>query len=73
MIGGHLPVTTWKDLRKFQRFTADLWSRPQAAHEGRQERGRGRGAIRPVSKYPGYESTRVQGGVQAIYDELNGK
>ncbi|HQZ40419.1 MAG TPA: hypothetical protein PLH72_15400 [Vicinamibacterales bacterium] len=26
-----------------------------------------------MSKYPGYDSTRLQAAVQAIYDELNGK
>ena len=73
VIGGHQPVATWKDLATFQQFTADLWAQTEAAHKAGQDRRRGRGQHGLDEQVPGYDSTRLQAAVQAIYDELSGK
>ncbi len=73
VIGGHQPVAQWKDLQTFQQFTADLWTQTEAAHKAGKSVDDAAAATGWMSKYPGYETTRMKAAVQAIYDELNGK
>lgn len=73
IIGGHQPVSPWKDLAQFQQFTADLYAHAAAAHEAGRTVEQAVADKAWMGKYPGYQSTRLQAAVQAIYDELGGK
>jgi cyclase len=73
VMGGHQPVAQWKDLQTFQQFTAELWTQTEAAHKAGKSVDEAAAATGWMSKFPGYESTRMKAAVQAIYDELNGK
>lgn len=73
VIGGHQAVAGWPDLATFQQFTAELWSQTEAAHQAGKSVDEAAANTGWMSKYPGYESTRLKAAVQAIYDELNGK
>lgn len=73
VIGGHQPVSPWTDLRQFQRFLAELHAQTAAAHKAGKRVDEAVAAKGWMSTYAGYQSTRLQAAVQAIYDELNGK
>ena len=73
VIGGHQGVAQWKDLQVFQQFTAELWSQTEAAHKAGKTVDEAAAATAWMTRFPGYESTRMKAAVQAIYDELNGK
>jgi glyoxylase-like metal-dependent hydrolase (beta-lactamase superfamily II) len=73
VIGGHLPLATWKDIQVFQQFTAELFAQSAAAHKAGRTVDEAVAAAGWVSKFPGYETTRLKAAVQAIYDELNQK
>jgi len=70
VIPGHSPVTTWKDLQEFQRFTSDLLTQTQAAMKAGKSADDAVAGIDLASKYPGYKSERVKAAVQAIYEDL---
>lgn len=73
VIPGHSPVTTWKDLQEFQRFTSELLTATQAAMKaGKSADEAAVALLEVVSKYPGYQPDRVKPAVQAIYEELKG-
>ncbi|MBK5256405.1 MAG: MBL fold metallo-hydrolase [Vicinamibacteria bacterium] len=73
VISGHQPVGPWEDLEEFQRFTTDLLAEARAARAAGKTVEEAAAAKDWMKKYPGYNSTRLQAAVQAIYDELNGK
>jgi glyoxylase-like metal-dependent hydrolase (beta-lactamase superfamily II) len=73
VIGGHQPLATWKDIQVFQQFTAELFAQSAAAHKAGRTVDEAVAAAGWMSKFPGYESTRLKAAVQAIYDELNQK
>ena len=73
VIGGHQPVAGWKDLAVFQQFLADLYAQIAAAHKAGKTVDQAAADKAWMSKYAGYDSTRLTAAVQAIYDELNGK
>jgi len=73
VIGGHQPVSPWADLQQFQRFLADLHATTAAAHKAGKTVDQVVADTAWMSKYPGYQATRLPAAVQAIYDELNGK
>lgn len=73
VIGGHQPVAGWKDVAVFQQFLADLFAHTSAAHKAGKTVEQAAADKAWMSKYPGYDSTRLPAAVQAIYDELNGK
>jgi glyoxylase-like metal-dependent hydrolase (beta-lactamase superfamily II) len=73
VIGGHQPVAGRKDLELFQQFTAALYAHASAAHKAGQTVEQAVADRAWMAKYPGYESTRLQAAVQAIYDEIDGK
>ena len=73
VIGGHQPVAAMQDVAVFQQFLADLYARTTAAHKGGKTVEQAAADTAWISKYPGYNSTRLTAAVQAIYDELNGK
>jgi glyoxylase-like metal-dependent hydrolase (beta-lactamase superfamily II) len=73
VIGGHQPVASWKDLLLFQQFTADLLAETTAAHKAGKTVEEAAASKAWMTKYPGYNSTRLQAATQAIFDELNGK
>jgi len=69
VIPGHSPMMTPKDLREFQRFTADLAS--HATNEMKAGRSVDEAyASFKIDKYPGYKNERVKGAIHAAYDEL---
>jgi hypothetical protein len=57
----------------FQQFTAELFAQSAAAHKAGRTVDDAVAAAGWVSKFPGYETTRLKAAVQAIYDELNQK
>ena len=73
VIGGHQPPATWADLQQFQQFTAELWSTASAAKAAGKTVDAAASETAWLKKYAGYEGTRLQAAVQAIYDELDGK
>jgi glyoxylase-like metal-dependent hydrolase (beta-lactamase superfamily II) len=73
VIGGHQAVAGWKDLATFQQFITELWSQTEAAHKAGKTVDEAVANNGWMSKYPGYEATRLKAAVQAIYDELSGK
>jgi cyclase len=73
VIGGHQAVAGWKDLATFQQFTAELWSQTEAAHKAGKTVDEAAANTAWMSKYAGYDSTRIKAAVQAIYDELSAK
>ncbi|MGE0815289.1 MAG: MBL fold metallo-hydrolase [Vicinamibacterales bacterium] len=73
VIGGHQPVAGWKDVATFQQFLTDLFAETSAAHKAGKTPEQAAADKAWMSKYPGYDSTRLVAAVQAIYDELNGK
>ena len=73
VIGGHQPVAAWKDFALFQQFTADLYAHAAGAHKAGRTVEQAVADTAWMGKYPGYQSTRLQAAVQAIYDELSGK
>lgn len=70
VIGGHLPVSTWKDLEEYQRYTKDLLAATQAAMKAGKSVDDAAASLDLTDKYTGYQSTRLKAAVQAIYDEL---
>ncbi|MEP7309882.1 MAG: MBL fold metallo-hydrolase [Acidobacteriota bacterium] len=72
VIGGHQPVATWKDLQTFQQYTADLLQQSEAAMKAGKSVDDAIASLN-LSKYAGFETTRLKAAVQAIYDELNKK
>lgn len=73
VIGGHQPVAGWKDLATFQQFLSDLFAHASAAQKAGKTVEQAAADKGWMSKYPGYDSTRLPAAVQAIYDELSGK
>ena len=72
VIGGHQPVATWKDLQTYQHYTADLLAQSKAAMKAGKSVDDAIASLN-LSKYAGFETTRLKAAVQAIYDELNKK
>jgi len=72
VIGGHQPVATWKDLQTFQQYTADLLQQTESALKAGKSVDDAIASLK-LSKYTGFETTRLKAAVQAIYDELNKK
>jgi len=70
VVPGHIPVTTWSSFQEFQRFTADLLAAVQSAKSAGQSADQAVGAVDLSSRYPEYDSTRVEAAVRVIYDEL---
>ena len=70
VIGGHQPVSNKQALQEYQRYTADLLAATQAAMKAGKSVDEAAASIDLTAKYKGYESMRVKGAVQAIYDEL---
>jgi len=73
VIGGHQPVAGMKDVAVFQQFLAELYAQTSAAHKAGKTVEQAAADKAWMTKYPGYNSTRLTAAVQAIYDELNGK
>jgi cyclase len=70
VIPGHSPVTTWKDLQEYGRYSADLLAQTEAAMKaGKTAEDAGK-SIDLTAKYPGYKNERVAAAVTAIYAEL---
>jgi glyoxylase-like metal-dependent hydrolase (beta-lactamase superfamily II) len=69
VIPGHSPMQTPKDLHDFQRFTADLLAHARSAMSAGQTAEAAAAAFN-VDKYPGYKKERIQGSIQAVFDEL---
>jgi glyoxylase-like metal-dependent hydrolase (beta-lactamase superfamily II) len=70
VIPGHSPVTTWKDLQEYGRYSAELLSQTEAALKAGKTAEEAAKAIDLTAKYPGYENQRLAAAVTAIYAEL---
>ena len=70
VVPGHIPVTTWESLQEFQRFTADLLAAVRQAKQNGQTADQAVVGVDLSSRYPDYNSTRVEAAVRVIYDEL---
>ena len=69
VIPGHSPMMTPKDVADYQKFTADLLAyATEQMNAGKSVADATAGF--KVDKYPGYKNERVQGAIQAVYDEL---
>ena len=70
VIPGHSPVTTWKDLQEYGRYSAELLSQTEAAIKAGKTAEEAGKAIDLTAKFPGYKNERVAAAVTAIYSEL---
>jgi cyclase len=70
VIPGHSPITTLKDVQEYQRYSAELLSRTEAAIKAGKSADEAAAGIDLTSKYAGYKNERVKAAVEAIYDEL---
>ena len=70
VIPGHSPVTTWKDLQEYGRYSADLLAQTEAAMKAGKTAEEAGKSIDLTAKYPGYKNERVAAAVTAIYAEL---
>jgi glyoxylase-like metal-dependent hydrolase (beta-lactamase superfamily II) len=69
VIPGHSPMQTPKDLQDYQKFMADLVSYAVDQMKAGKSVADAAAGFK-VDKYPGYKNERVQGAIQAVYDEL---
>jgi cyclase len=69
VIPGHSPMQTPKDLQDYQKFTADLLAYATDQMKAGKSAADATAGFN-VDKYPGYKKERVQGAIQAVYDEL---
>src|SRR5438093_1994331 len=69
VIPGHSPMMTPKDVEGYQKFTADLLSYSIDQMKAGKSVADAAAGFK-VDKYPGYKNERVQGAIQAVYDEL---
>jgi len=70
VIPGHSPVTTWRDLQEYGRYTAELLTQAEAAIKAGKSADEAGKSIDLTSKFPGYKNERVAAAVTAIYSEL---
>jgi len=70
VVPGHVPVTDWANFEEFQRFTSDLLAQVRAAKGSGQSVDQAVESIDLSSRYPDYQSTRVEAAVRVIYEEL---
>ena len=70
VIPGHSPVTTWKDLQEYGRYTAELLAQAEAAIKAGKSAADAGKSIDLTAKFPGYKNERVAAAVTAIYAEL---
>ena len=70
VVPGHIPVTTWASFQEFRRFTADLLEAVRDAKRAGQSVDQVVSRVDLSSRYPSYDSTRVEAAVRVIYDEL---
>ena len=70
VVPGHVPVTDWANFEEFQRFTRDLLAQVRAAKGSGQSVDQAVESIDLSSRYPDYQSTRVEAAVRVIYEEL---
>ena len=71
VVPGHIPVTTWSSFEEFRRFTGDLLTQVRAAKGAGQNVEQAVASIDLSSRYPDYQSTRVEAAVRVIYEELD--
>ena len=70
VIGGHLPLATFKDLEEYQRYTSDVLAATRAAMQAGKTVDEAASSMTFGGKYRDYETTRLKAAVQSIYDEL---
>lgn len=70
VVPGHIPVTTWESFEEFRRFTGDLLAQVRAAKGSGQSADQVVDSIDLSSRYPDYQSTRIEAAVRVIYEEL---
>ena len=70
IVPGHIPVTTWSELREYQQFTADFLAAVQSAMAAGQSADQAVASIDLSARYPDYASGRREAAIRAIYEEL---
>jgi glyoxylase-like metal-dependent hydrolase (beta-lactamase superfamily II) len=69
LIPGHSPMQTPKDLQEYQKFTAYLLAYSTDQMKAGKSAADAAAGFK-LDQYQGYKSDRVQGAIQAVYDEL---
>ena len=69
VIPGHSPMQTPKDLQEYQKFTAYLVAYSMDLMKAGKSVADAAAGFK-IDQYQGYKSERVQGAIQAVYDEL---
>jgi glyoxylase-like metal-dependent hydrolase (beta-lactamase superfamily II) len=75
VIGGHIPVTTWNDLKEYADFSADFVAWAQAEMKAGKSVDQAAAEYKIPAKYKGYTTSVGTWGspkqnTQAVYDEL---
>ena len=70
VVPGHIPVTTWESFEEFSHFTGDLLAEVRSAKGSGQSADQAADSIDLSSRYPDYQSTRIEAAVRVIYEEL---
>ncbi len=70
VIPGHIPMTSWTDFVRYQRFNADVLAAARAGLESGQSAQEAMAAFDLSDGYPDYRTDRLQAAFETIYAEL---
>ena len=70
VIPGHIPMTSWTDFERYQRFNADLLAAAREGMRAGRTAEQAAAAFDLTMRYPDYRSDRTAAAFQTIYDEL---
>lgn len=70
VIPGHIPMTSWTDFERYQRFNADLLAAAREGMRAGRTAEQAAAAFDLTMRYPDYRSDRIAAAFQTIYDEL---
>ena len=70
VIPGHIPMTSWTDFERYQRFNADLLAAAREGLRAGRTAEQAAAAFDLTTRYPDYRSDRIAAAFQTIYEEL---
>ena len=70
VIPGHIPMTSWTDFVRYQRFNADVLAAARAGLESGRAAAEAAAAFNLSDGYPDYRTDRLQAAFETIYTEL---
>ncbi len=70
VIPGHIPMTSWTDFVRYQRFNADVLAAARAGLESGRTAAEAAAAFNLSDGYPDYRTDRLQAAFETIYTEL---